>query len=199
MHIELRKGLTLRPGTFNAVIAPEKEIVTAINSNADLQRFLFLYISGNYSRILSGINRQSKNFDVRRGFTAHQLFTILREAGHTVVFVEHDPSLFDGAAAMLEPIASALKEAARESLVILYTPVADRTFSTLGRNADHYIEIVPVEETGTRSAPAVPYGSAACVPPGNARWRYHKWAGHFPVSGRVSTARRTGGPVSPGT
>ncbi len=147
MHIELRKGLTLQPGTFNAVIAPEKEIVTAINSNADLQRFLFLYISGNYSRILSGINRQSKNFDVRRGFTAHQLFTILREAGHTVVFVEHDPSLFDGAAAMLEPIASALKEAARESLVILYTPVADRTFSTLGRNADHYIEIVPVEET----------------------------------------------------
>jgi len=146
MHIELRKGLTLRPGTFNAVIAPEKEIVTAINSNADLQRFLFLYISGNYSRILSGINRQSKNFDVRRGFTAHQLFTILREAGHTVVFVEHDPSLFDGAAAMLEPVAGALKEAARESLVILYTPVADRTFSALGRNADHYIEIVPVEE-----------------------------------------------------
>ena len=145
MQIEIRKGLRLHPGTFNAVIAPEKEIVTAINSNTDLQRFLFLYIGGNYSRILSGINRQSKNFDVRRAFTAHQLFTSLREAGHTVIFVEHDPSLFDGAAAMLEPVAGALKELARESLVILYTPVADRTFSALARKADRYIEIVPIE------------------------------------------------------
>ena len=146
MQIEIRTGLALYPGTFNAVIAPEKEIITAINSNTDLQRFLFLYISGNYSRILSGINRQSKNFDVRRGFTAHQLFTILREAGHTVVFIEHDPSLFDGAFEMLDPIANALKELARESLVILYTPLADRTFSVLTRKADHYIEIVPTEE-----------------------------------------------------
>ncbi len=72
MQIEIRKGLALYPGTFNAVIAPENEIIAAINSNTDLQRFLFLYISGNYSRILSGINRQSKNFDIRRGFTAHQ-------------------------------------------------------------------------------------------------------------------------------
>ncbi len=125
---------------------PRKEIVTAINSNTDLQRFLFLYIGGNYSRILSGINRQSKNFDVRRAFTAHQLFTTLREAGHTIVFVEHDPTLFDGAMAMLEPVAGALKEAARESLVILYTPVADRTFSALARKADHFIGIYAVEE-----------------------------------------------------
>ena len=146
MQIEIRKGLAaLSPGTFNAVIAPEKEIISAINSNTDLQRFLFLYISGNYSRILSGINRKSKNFDVRRGFTAHQLFTILREASHTVIFVEHDPSLFDGAMEMLEPIGSALKECARESLVILYTPLTDRTFSALARKADHYIEIVPGE------------------------------------------------------
>jgi len=146
MQIEIRKGLAaLSPGTFNAVIAPEKEIISAINSNTDLQRFLFLYISGNYSRILSGINRKSKNFDVRRGFTAHQLFTILREASHTVIFVEHDPSLFDGAMEMLEPIGSVLKECARESLVILYTPLTDRTFSALARRADHYIEIAPVE------------------------------------------------------
>ncbi len=146
MQIEIRKGLALHPGTFSAVVAPEKDIVAAINGNTDLQRFLFLYISGNYSRILPGINRKSKNFDVQRGFTAHQLFTMLREAGHTVIFVEHDPSLFDGAAAMLEPIANALKEVARESLVILYTPVADRTFAALARKADHYIEIVAAGE-----------------------------------------------------
>jgi len=145
MQIEIRRGITLQPGTFNAVVAPEKEIIAAINSNTDLQRFLFLYIGGNYSRILSGINRQSKNFDVRRAFTAHQLFTTLREAGHTVIFIEHDPSLFDGAIAMLEPVAEALKEAGRDSLVILYTPVADRTFPALARKADRYIELIPID------------------------------------------------------
>lgn len=145
MQIELRKGLALQPGTFNAVIAPEKMMINALNSNADLQRFLFLYIGGNYSRILSGINRQSKNFDVRRGFTAHQLLTTLREAGHTVVFVEHDPTLFDGAMDVIEPVAGALKDAGRESLVILYTPAVDRTFSALTRRADRYIEFVAVE------------------------------------------------------
>ena len=35
MQIEIRKGVALHPGTFNAVVAPEKEIVAAINSNAE--------------------------------------------------------------------------------------------------------------------------------------------------------------------
>ena len=96
---------------------------------------------------------------------------MLREAGQTVVFIEHDPSLFDGAAAMLEPVANALKEVARESLVILYTPAADRTFAALAQKADHYIEIVPVEEP--ESYPHQPY-LAAVRPaslPGSGRWR----------------------------
>ncbi len=105
MLIELRKGMTLHPGTFNAVIAPEKVMVAALNNNTDLQRFLFLYVSGNYSRLLSFISRSSKNFEVRRAFTAHQLFTILKEASHTVVLVEHDPTLFDGAEVMIPQIA----------------------------------------------------------------------------------------------
>jgi DNA polymerase I len=146
MQIEIRKGLALYPGTFNAVVAPEKVLITAINSNADLQRFLFLYLGGNYSRILSGVNRQSKNFDVRRGFTAHQLLTMLREAAHTVVFIEHDPTLFDQAMNMLEPLAGTLKDLSRDSLVVLYTPVADRTFLALARRADRFIEFVPIEE-----------------------------------------------------
>jgi len=144
MQIELRKDLALQPGTFSAVIAPEKVMVDALNSNADLQRFLFLYISGNYSRILTGLNRSSKNFEVRRSFTAHQLLSTLREAGHTVIFVEHDPGLFDNAMETVELIAGALKEAGRESLVVLYTPATDRTFSLFARKADRYIEIVPV-------------------------------------------------------
>jgi len=142
--------MNLYPGTYNAVIAPEKVMVSAINSNAELQRFLFLYVSGNYSRILSGVNRTSKNFDVQRAFTAHQLFSILKEAGHTVILVEHDPTLFEGAEKMLLPVAGALKDAGRESLVILYTPTIDRVFSSLMRRADRIIEIASADELSVR-------------------------------------------------
>ena len=148
MLIELRKGMTLHPGTFTAVIAPEKVMVSALNTNVDLQRFLFLYVSGNYSRLLSSIGRSSKNFEVRRAFTAHQLFTILKEASHTILLFEHDPTLFEGAETMLPQIAGMLKDIGRESLVILYTPSVDRPFSVLMRQADRIIEIAPAEDIG---------------------------------------------------
>jgi hypothetical protein len=147
MLIELRRGMTLHPGTFNAVIAPVKVMVSALNSNPDLQRFLFLYVSGNYSRLLSSIGRSSGNFEVRRAFTAHQLFTILKEASHTVVLVEHDPTLFEGTEMMMPQIAGMLREAGRESLVILYTPAIDRSFSVLMRQADRIIEIAPADDS----------------------------------------------------
>jgi DNA polymerase I len=152
MHIEIRKGMNLYPGTFNAVIAPERVMISAINSNVDLQRFLFLYVCGNYSHILSGVNRTSGNFDVRRAFTAHQLLTVLREAAHTIILVEHDPSLFDGAEEMLDLISGTLKDAGRDSLVILYTPVIDSTFSSLIKRADRIIEIVSIEELSFRDS-----------------------------------------------
>jgi DNA polymerase I len=153
MQIELRKGMNLYPGTYNAVIAPENVLVNAINSNADLQRFLFLYIGGNYSRILSRINRGSKNFDVRRAFTAHQFLSMLKEGTHTVILIEHDPSLFEGAEQMLAPIAGALADVGRESLVILYTPVIDRTFASLMRQADRIIEIAAAEDLSSCTSP----------------------------------------------
>ena len=146
MLIELRKGMTLHPCTFNAVIAPEKVMISALNNNIDLQRFLFLYVSGNYSLLLSSINRSSKNFEVRRAFTAHQLFTILKEVSHTVVLLEHDTTLFDGAENMIPQFAGMLKDISRESLVILYAPSIDRSFSMLMRQADHIIEIVPADD-----------------------------------------------------
>jgi len=146
MLIELRRGMTLYPCTFNAVIAPEKVMVSALNSNTDLQRFLFLYVSGNYSRLLSSINRSSKNFEIRRAFTAHQLFTILKEVSHTVLLLEHDPTLFDGAEELMPQIAGMLKDIGRESLVILYAPSIDRSFLVLMQQADHIIEIAPADD-----------------------------------------------------
>jgi hypothetical protein len=153
MQIEIRKGMNLYPGSCNAVVAPVHVMVSAINSNADLQRFLFLYIGGNYSRVLSGIHRDSTNFEIRRAFTAHQLLSVLREASHTIVLVEHDPTLFEGAEKMLAPLAGALKDAGRESLVILYAPAIDRTFAALMRQADRIIEIAAAEDLSLRVSP----------------------------------------------
>lgn len=153
MQIEIRKGMNLYPGSCNAVVAPVHMMVSAINSNADLQRFLFLYIGGNYSRVLSGIHRDSTNFEIRRAFTAHQLLSVLREASHTIVLVEHDPTLFEGAEKMLAPLAGALRDAGRESLVILYAPSIDRTFAALMRQADRVIEIAAAEDLSPRVSP----------------------------------------------
>jgi len=146
MLIMLRKGVTLQQGTFTAVIAPEPVILSALNDNPDLGRFLFLFLCGNYSRILSRINRTSSNFEIRRPFTADQLLTALKDAGHTVIFIEHDPTLFDGADRLLAPVAAALRDAGREALVILYSPGMDRSFAALARHADRLIEIMQADE-----------------------------------------------------
>ena len=146
MLIMLRKGLTLQQGTFTAVVAPEPVILSALNDNPDLGRFLFLFLCGNYSRILSRINRTSSNFEIRRPFTADQLLTALKEASHTVIFIEHDPTRFDGAERLLVPVAAALRDAGHEALVILYSPAMDRSFAALARQADRVIEIVHVDE-----------------------------------------------------
>lgn len=146
MLIMLRKGITLRQGTFTAIIAPEPVILSALNDNPDLGRFLFLFLCGNYSRILSRIKRTSSNFEIRRPFTADQLLTVLKETGHTVIFIEHDPTLFDDADRLLAPIADALRDAGHDALVILYSPVMDRSFAVLAREADRLIEIMPADE-----------------------------------------------------
>jgi hypothetical protein len=146
MLIMLRKGITLRQGTFTAVIAPEPVILSALNDNPDLGRFLFLFLCGNYSRILSRIKRTSSNFEIRRPFTADQLLTALKEASHTVIFIEHDPTLFDGADRLLTPVAAALRDAGREALVILYSPAMDQSFAALTRDADRLVEIMPADE-----------------------------------------------------
>lgn len=56
------------------------------------------------------------------------------------------PTLFDGAEEMIPQIAGMLRDVGRESLVILYTPSIDRTFSVLMRQADHIIEITLAED-----------------------------------------------------
>jgi hypothetical protein len=47
---------------------------------------------------------------------------------------------------MIPQIAGMLKDIGRESLVILYTPSIDRSFSVLMRQAYHIIEIAPADD-----------------------------------------------------
>ncbi|NMB79899.1 MAG: hypothetical protein GYA23_12490 [Methanomicrobiales archaeon] len=167
MQIVLRPGITLRQGSFSAVIAPELIITRALAANPELTRFLFLFVCGNYSRLATQLGRPSANFEVRRPFTADQLLTVIREAGHTIIVVEHDSSLFDTAERLLVPVGSALKEAGREALVILYAPSMDKSFAALARSADRLIEILPASaaEPSTRHQQGQPPRRNAAIPP----------------------------------
>jgi hypothetical protein len=79
----------------------ERCSIKALNQNLNLQRFRILYVSGNYSGILSKLDRKFTDLEIRRAFTTFQLMTILEEARHSLVLVEHDPSLYEDAAEML--------------------------------------------------------------------------------------------------
>jgi len=125
MDLELHPAVSLKGGTFNLLIAPESMLAGALSSHLEFQRFKLLYICGNYSRILNGLDRKFRNLEVRRAFTAFQLLTVLEEAGHTVILVEHDPTLYEDLMEMADYVARALKDAAARSLVLLYAPASD--------------------------------------------------------------------------
>ncbi|MDD1710861.1 MAG: hypothetical protein LUQ37_08150 [Methanoregulaceae archaeon] len=148
MEFDLHPTVTLRTGTFAALIAPEDLVLAGLNDNPVLRRFLFLFVSGNYSRLLSGINRRSVTIEVRRAFTAFQVLTILRDSYHTIVFVEHDPGLYEGSGKdALAQVAQALKGAGQNAAVVLYAPAPDPAFSLLADRADRFFSL---------SAPAWP-------------------------------------------
>ena len=145
MDFELYPTIVLRPRSFNALLAPREMFVQELNSNLNLQRFKVLYISGNYSVILSKLDRRLTELEIRRGFTVFQLMTILEEACHSLIIVEHDPMLYEDAQEMAEYVSQAMKEAAKDATVLLYASGADPYFEDLTRNADRifYFEEVP--------------------------------------------------------
>jgi len=113
----------------------------------ELQRYKILFISGNYSRILSRLNRNITELDVRRAFTSFQLMTILEENHHSFLIVEHDPLLYEDSQEMVGYLAQALKQTSREATVLLYAHIwthqlqemwqelADRVFCIYGEQA----------------------------------------------------------------
>jgi DNA polymerase I len=128
MEIELHPADSMLPETFNVLIAPVEMLIESLNSHLKLQRYKVLYISGNYSRILSRLDRNFTELEIRRAFTSFQLMTILEENHHSFLIVEHDPLLYEDAKEMVEYVAQALKQTSREATVLLYAPALDPTY-----------------------------------------------------------------------
>jgi hypothetical protein len=114
-----------------------------------LQRFKVLFVTGNYSGILSRQHRRFTELEIRRGFTTFQLMTILEEAYHSLIIVEHAPLLYEDSQEMVEYISQALKQAAHEATVLLYSPGIDPFLEDIAKGADQvfYFEEGPRNTT----------------------------------------------------
>jgi DNA polymerase I len=92
-----------------------------------LQRYKVLFISGKYFRILSYLNRNIIELDVRRAFTVYQITTIQEENHYSLLIVEHDPQLFGECREENSgvPGPSALRQISREATILLCAPALD--------------------------------------------------------------------------
>jgi DNA polymerase I len=136
MDFELLPTVSLRSRSFNVLQAPRELFIQALNRNLNLQRYKVLYICGNYSGILSKLDRRFQDLEIRRAFTVFQLMTVLEEARHSIILVEHDPTLYEDATEMVDYVSRALSDAAKEAAVLLYSPSSDPFMEDLARNAD---------------------------------------------------------------
>jgi len=136
MDIELHPSITLQDRAWHILVAPLPMLTAALNRHLDLQRFEVLFVCGNYSRILSNLDRKFTSLQIRRAFTVFQLMTVLEESCHSLLIIEHDPLLYQDAEEMTEYLSQAMKAAARESTVLLYSPASDPFLEMMTDYAD---------------------------------------------------------------
>jgi hypothetical protein len=134
MEFELAPTISVQTGTFCAMIAPE-ELVLPVLTNPDNGRYLFLYLAGTTSGILPALAKHPGNMEVRRVVSPGQLAAETRAARHSILFVEHDPSLYT-CEENAEPVAHALKGASGDAVVVLYAPRAEWWFDLILSRAD---------------------------------------------------------------
>jgi len=146
MDFELFATIALRERSFSVLVAPGEMFIQALNLN--LQRLKTPFVSGNYSGILSKLDRRFTELEIRRGFTVFQLMTILEEAHHSLINFEHDPMLYEDAAEMVEWVSHALGDASKDAAVLLYSPAVDPFLEDLMKNADRvfYFDEGPIAE-----------------------------------------------------
>jgi hypothetical protein len=90
MDFELHPTVCRKERSFNVLIDPREHFKTMLNCNLNLNRYKVLFITGNNSGILSRLCRRFAELEIRRGFTTFQLMTILEEAYHSMMIIEHD-------------------------------------------------------------------------------------------------------------
>ena len=136
MEIELHPAVYLLPETLNVLVSPVEMLVEALNSHLNLQRYKILYVCGNYSRVLSRLDRNFTELEIRRAFTSFQLMTVLEENHHSFLIVEHDPMLYEDTKEMVEYVAQALKQTSREATIMLYSSALDSHLQKMTELAD---------------------------------------------------------------
>jgi hypothetical protein len=134
MEFELAPAISVLTGTFSAMIAPEELVLPAL-TNPDNGRYLFLYLAGNTSGILPALTKRPGNMEIRRAYSPGQLATEIHGTRHSLLFVEHDPSLYDSEDDAAS-VAHELKAASEGAIVVLYTPRADPWFDLFLSRAD---------------------------------------------------------------
>jgi len=155
MHIDIL-SVTIRGG-LTALRSPVEVAVAAVKDYLEIHPFSMLYICGNYSRVLDHLDG---DFDVRRAFTAYQLFSILEDVYQDVVFIEHDPLLFEdvfggngeygsggrgvggnkvGNYSIAENLSLAVRDVAKGRLIIYYSPFNDPFFNIIAKNSDRVL------------------------------------------------------------
>jgi hypothetical protein len=70
---------------------------------------------------------------IRRGFTIFQLMTLLEENDHSLILVEYDPLLYEGAEEMTEYASQALRERCKYVAVLLCAPGSIPTLRSWSR------------------------------------------------------------------
>jgi DNA polymerase I len=166
MEIELHPAVSLLEETFNVLVAPVEVLVDSLNSHLELQRYKILFISGNYSRILSRLDRNFTELEVRRAFTSFQLMTILVENHHSFLIIEHDPLLYEDASEMIEYVAQAFRQTSREATILLYSPTLDSHLEKMTELADRvfcFYEMPKVPAKGRAKAEMKTPGSQATL------------------------------------
>jgi hypothetical protein len=150
MEFELAPAISVLTGTFSAMIAPEELVLPAL-TNPENGRYLFLYLAGNTSGILPALTKRPGNMEIRRAYSPGQLAAEIRSARHSILFVEHDPSLYDSEEDAAS-VAHALKAASEGTIVVLYAPRADPWFDLVLSRADqvYFFREPPVPPRSTQ-------------------------------------------------
>ncbi len=154
MEFELAPQVWVQTGTFAAIIAPEELMLPAL-TNPAVGKYLLLYLTGTHSGILPALRVRPGTMDVVQLQSPEALAAAVRKAHHTIVFVEHDPSLYDSPEDVAQ-VARSLKAAAGEALVLLYTKKSDQWFDCFLPEADqvYYFRPPPVPPRAAPGRPA---------------------------------------------